>query len=155
MSYLCVINRAFWSIVNVPWFLLVPLFIFILVLLSTWKSGLACFVNFFFIENNIAIYCIVLTFSLGAVIHTLSKSFLRQCNTVPSRKGKKIIKKNNIYTVYIYIYTYIYSYFHLETLCNHNHGMGKCSKIRGGTLAGTEQHCTREKASTITMEFSA
>ena len=53
-SKLIAINRKFLSILNVPLFIyFFHHFIFILMPLSTWKSGLACFMQmFYFIENQ-------------------------------------------------------------------------------------------------------
>src|SRR4029434_5447160 len=53
-SKLIAINRNFLSILNVPSFIyFFHHFIFILMPLSTWKSGLACFMQmFYFIENQ-------------------------------------------------------------------------------------------------------
>src|SRR4029434_8825881 len=53
-SKLIAINRKFSSILNVPSFIyFFHHFIFILMPLSTWKSGLACFMQmFYFIENQ-------------------------------------------------------------------------------------------------------
>src|SRR4029434_1830772 len=53
-SKLIAINRTFLSILNVPSFIhFFHHFIFILMPLSTWKSGLACFMQmFYFIENQ-------------------------------------------------------------------------------------------------------
>src|SRR4029434_2035145 len=53
-SKLIAINREFLSILNVPSFInFFRHFIFILMPLSTWKSGLACFKQmFYFIENQ-------------------------------------------------------------------------------------------------------
>src|SRR4029434_8037156 len=52
-SKLIAINRTFLSILNVPSFIYFHHFIFILMPLSTWKSGLACFMQmFYFIENK-------------------------------------------------------------------------------------------------------
>ena len=70
-------------------FFLYHYFFLIWMLLSTWKSGSACFVQmFFFIENNIGIYCSVQfhTNILTWSIHSGKKK----------NKKKKLENKNNV-----------------------------------------------------------
>ena len=53
-SWFITINHTFLPILNVPWFIFVPLFFFLtLTRLSTWKSGLACFVQMFFLLKTL------------------------------------------------------------------------------------------------------
>ena len=70
-------NCTILSILNVPWFIFVLLFFLILMLLSTWKCGSACFLRMFFYLTlaYTAVFNFTLTLSLGAVFQGTFLSF--------------------------------------------------------------------------------